>query len=125
MTFTGIIFIVLNEFLPSLYIHDREVVKLAASLLIIAALFQISDGIQAVGLGVLKGLTDVKIPMIITLVAYWIIALPAGYILGFVFELNIIGIWLGLLLGLTVAAVMFVLRFKHKIDNLGYLRGED
>ncbi|MCB0732849.1 MAG: hypothetical protein KDC88_17645, partial [Ignavibacteriae bacterium] len=96
MSFTGITFILLNEFLPSLYINDFKVVEIAASLLIIAALFQLSDGIQAVGLGVLKGLTDVKIPMAITLFAYWIIALPIGYILGFYFEMNIIGIWLGL-----------------------------
>ncbi|MCB9211206.1 MAG: MATE family efflux transporter [Ignavibacteriales bacterium] len=124
MSFTGIMFILLNEFLPSLYINDFKVVEIAASLLIIAALFQLSDGIQAVGLGVLKGLTDVKIPMAITLFAYWIIALPIGYILGFYFEMNIIGIWLGLLLGLTVAAFLFVLRFSHKLKFIDKMLGE-
>ncbi len=83
---TGLIFVTLNKFLPTLYISDSEVIDFASSLLLIAALFQLSDGVQAVGLGILKGLTDVKIPMIITLFSYWIIALPAGYILGFVFE---------------------------------------
>ncbi|MCB9259895.1 MAG: MATE family efflux transporter [Ignavibacteriales bacterium] len=124
MSFTGITFILLNEFLPSLYINDFKVVEIAASLLIIAALFQLSDGIQAVGLGILKGLTDVKIPMTITLFAYWIIALPIGYILGFYFEMNIIGIWLGLLLGLTVAAFLFVLRFRHKLKFIDKMLGE-
>jgi len=118
MTFTGLIFILFNEFLPSLYIDDQKVIKLAASLLIIAALFQISDGIQAVGLGILKGITDVKIPMVITFFAYWILALPIGYLLGFNFKLNIIGIWLGLLLGLSVAAIMFVIRFKKKLKKI-------
>jgi MATE family multidrug resistance protein len=115
---TGIIFVTLNKFLPTLYISDSEVIGFASSLLLIAALFQLSDGIQAVGLGILKGLTDVKIPMMITLFAYWIIALPAGYLLGFVLKLNIMGIWLGLFIGLTVAAFMFVVRFRKKVFSL-------
>ncbi|MCW8848595.1 MAG: MATE family efflux transporter [Melioribacteraceae bacterium] len=115
---TGIIFVTLNRFLPTLYINDSEVIGFASSLLLIAALFQLSDGIQAVGLGILKGLTDVKIPMMITLFAYWIIALPAGYFLGFVLELNIMGIWLGLFIGLTIAAFMFVVRFRKKVVSL-------
>jgi len=118
MSFTGIVLISFNEFLPSLYINDAEVIGMASSLLIVAALFQLSDGVQAVGLGVLKGLTDVKIPMFITLIAYWLIALPIGYVLGFTFEFNIIGIWLGLLIGLTVAAILFVVRFRHKLNSL-------
>lgn len=118
MSITAILFILLHEYLPTLYIDDVEVIKLASSLLIIAALFQLSDGVQAVGLGVLKGITDVKIPMLITLVAYWLIALPIGYVLGFQFEMGIIGVWVGLLIGLTLAAVMFVLRFKHKAADM-------
>jgi len=118
MFITGLVFILLNEFLPSLYISDNQVISLASILLIIAALFQLSDGVQAVGLGVLKGLTDVKIPMVITFIAYWIIGLPVGYIAGFLFNLGIIGIWLGLLLGLTVAAILFVLRFRHILNKI-------
>lgn len=117
MSITGTIFILFNEFLPSLYIDDREVIEMASSLLIVAALFQLSDGVQAVGLGVLKGVTDVKIPMLITLVAYWIIALPLGYLFGFTLKLNIQGVWFGLLIGLTVAAISFVFRFRHKVNN--------
>jgi MATE family multidrug resistance protein len=117
MSITGTIFIIFNEFLPSLYINDREVIEMASSLLIVAALFQLSDGVQAVGLGVLRGITDVKIPMLITLVAYWFIALPLGYFLGFTLKLNIQGVWFGLLIGLTVAAISFVFRFRHKVNN--------
>lgn len=117
MSATGVIFILFNNFLPSLYINDDRVVEYASSLLIIAAMFQLSDGIQAVGLGILKGLKDVKIPMIITLFSYWVIALPVGYVLGFILDFNISGIWLGLLLGLTLAAIMFVIRFYRKVNK--------
>ncbi|MDX1702467.1 MAG: MATE family efflux transporter, partial [Melioribacteraceae bacterium] len=118
MSFTGLIFMLFNKFLPSLYIDDMEVIQIASILLIIAALFQLSDGVQAVGMGVLKGLTDVKIPMVITFIAYWIVALPLSYILGFTFGLGITGVWIGLLLGLTVAAVSFVLRFNKKLNSI-------
>lgn len=118
MFITGIFFVLFHNFLPTLYIQDTEVIELASSLLIIAALFQLSDGVQAVGLGVLKGLTDVKIPLVITLIAYWLIALPLGYVLGFVFKLEIIGVWIGLLVGLTIAATLFVFRFRNRLTEL-------
>ena len=125
MSCTGLLFIIFNKFLPSLYISDLEVIEFASTLLFIAALFQLSDGVQAVGLGILKGLKDVKIPMIITLFSYWIVALPVAYVLGFVFEFNIIGIWLGLFFGLTVAAVMFVFRFYNNVNKLMLLKDEE
>ena len=85
MMVAGIIFITLNTFLPSLYIDDIKVIEIASVLLIIAAFFQIADGVQAVGIGILRGLTDVKGPTIITFVAYWIIGLPSGYLLRIYF----------------------------------------
>lgn len=114
MAFFGICFISLRNFLPLLFISDTEVLSIAASLLVVAAFFQISDGVQAVGLGVLRGITDVKIPMIISFTAYWIIALPVGYLFGFIFKMGVVGIWIGLLSGLTIAAVLFTLRFNFK-----------
>lgn len=114
----GITFIMLRTTLPTLYINDPEVISIAASLLIIAALFQVSDGVQAVGLGVLRGITDVKMPMIISLVAYWIIAFPVGYCLGFILNWGVQGIWVGLLLGLTIAAIFFSLRFHLKTKKM-------
>jgi MATE family multidrug resistance protein len=114
MFFSGLMFILLRHKLPFIYIDDPDVHIYASSLLIIAALFQISDGVQAVGIGVLRGLTDIKGPTIITFVAYWIIGLPVGYLLGFIFNMNVIGIWIGLMLGLTASAIMLSLRFNHK-----------
>src|SRR5690606_1796785 len=109
----GIALITLRNFLPTLYIADLSVIDLTASLLIIAGLFQLSDGIQVVGLGALRGMADVKVPTVITMVAYWVIGLPLGYVLAFHLGMNEHGIWYGLLVGLTCAAVMLVLRFNR------------
>lgn len=118
MFLCGIIFVFLRKVLPSLYINDSEVISIASTLLIIAAIFQVFDGTQAVGIGVLRGLMDVKGPTIITFIAYWIIALPVGYLFGFVFHLQVIGIWIGFLCGLLSSAVMLTLRFNKKSRNL-------
>jgi MATE family multidrug resistance protein len=114
MGFFGIVFIVLKGFLPKLFINDIEVILIASNLLIVAAFFQVSDGVQAVGLGILRGIKDVRIPMYISFFAYWIIGLPVGYILGFTFELGVTGIWIGLLVGLTLAAIFLSIRFHLK-----------
>lgn len=114
MMLSGIIFISLNQYLPSLYIDDIKVIEIASILLIIAAFFQIADGVQAVGIGILRGLTDVKGPTIITFTAYWLIGLPTGYILGFIFNLGVEGVWIGLSLGLFFSATFLTLRFNYK-----------
>ncbi len=113
MAFFGMIFLIFRKELPLLYIKEPQVVAIASTLIIIAALFQISDGLQAVGLGILRSLKDVKIPMIISFVAYWIIALPLSYVLAFVYNMDVIGIWIGFLSGLTVAALFFTIRFYY------------
>jgi MATE family multidrug resistance protein len=112
----AIIFILLRDFLPVLYISDFEVVRIASSLLIIAALFQIFDGAQAVSIGALRGLEDAKIPMLITFISYWCIGLPAGCLFAFVFELGVLGVWIGLMLSLISSATLLVLRF-HLISK--------
>jgi MATE family multidrug resistance protein len=114
MAIAGIIFIFFRNFLPTLYIDNNTVISISSSLLIIAALFQISDGTQAVGIGILRGLTDVKIPTAITFVAYWIVGLPTGYLFGFIFDTGVQGVWIGLLLGLTTSAILLTLRFNIK-----------
>lgn len=114
MMLAGITFILLNKFLPSLYVNDPVVIEIASILLIIAAFFQIADGVQAVGIGILRGLTDVKGPTIITFVAYWVIGLPSGYILGFIFNLGVEGVWIGLSIGLFASATFLTLRFNYK-----------
>jgi MATE family, multidrug efflux pump len=114
MAAAGLIFILFRHSLPWFYISDRVVLEMSATLLVIVAFFQISDGIQAVGLGILRGITDMKIPTLITLVAYWIIGLPAGYILAFQFNLGIYGVWYGLLISLSASAFLMMLRFHVK-----------
>lgn len=104
-------FIAGQHFFPSLYIENEQVIQMAGTLLVIAAFFQISDGIQVVGLGTLRALEDVKVPTLITLVAYWVIGIPGGYLLAFHAGLGVQGVWWGLLAGLTVAAVLLSWRF--------------
>ncbi|MCU0413499.1 MAG: MATE family efflux transporter [Ignavibacteriaceae bacterium] len=114
----GVIFILFRNFLPTLYVNDEVVISYASSLLVIAALFQISDGTQAVGIGILRGLTDVKLPTAITFIAYWIVGLPVGYLLGFTFKLGVQGVWIGLLLGLTTSAILLTLRFNSRSKHI-------
>jgi MATE family multidrug resistance protein len=108
----ALLFIFGRYFLPTLYIEDQAVIQLTASLLIIAAFFQLSDGIQVVTAGALRGLQDVKIPSLLIFVAYWIIALPLGYWLAFPLQMGANGIWIGLFLGLTLTATAMVVRFN-------------
>lgn len=109
----ALLFFVLRFFLPTLYIDDPQVISLAASLLVLAGLFQLSDGIQVVGLGVLRGLEDVKVPTLVTFFAYWGLGLPLGYFLAFELGFAEKGIWIGLLIGLTLTAGMLLYRFDQ------------
>ena len=118
MASCGVVFVFLRKFLPSLYISDPEVIAIASNLLLIAAVFQISDGTQAVGIGILRGLTDVKGPTVITFIAYWVLALPIGYFLGFTLNMQVVGVWIGLLIGLSASATMLTLRFNKKSRRL-------
>jgi MATE family multidrug resistance protein len=117
MAVTAGIFIVARFFLPTLYIDNQEVIALASTLLIMAAVFQIPDGIQVAALGALRGLQDVKTPTIITFISYWVFGIPISYIAAFYFDLRHIGVWLGLIIGLTLSAIMLTFRFKRKSDK--------
>ena len=118
MTFCALVFILGRVFLPSLYVNDETVIGMASSLLVIAGFFQLSDGVQVVGLGALRGLADVKIPTVLTFIAYWVLALPLGYILGFKLGFGIEGIWYGLLIGLSIVAVVMFWRFNRLTSKL-------
>jgi MATE family multidrug resistance protein len=109
----ALLFFLFRFLLPTLYIDDPQVISLAASLLVLAGLFQLSDGIQVVGLGVLRGLEDVKVPTIVTFLAYWGLGLPLGYLLAFKLGFAEKGIWIGLLIGLTLTAGMLLYRFNR------------
>lgn len=114
----AIAFFVLKDILPLAYIDNELVVKTAASLLLIAGLFQLSDGFQVVVLGALRGLQDVKMPTYITFFAYWIVGLPISYLLGKTYGWGSQGLWVGLLAGLTTSAVLLFLRFNYLSNKL-------
>ncbi len=118
MSLWALLFIFGKTFLPSLYIDDQEVIAFTSSLMIIAAFFQLSDGLQVVCAGALRGLQDVKIPSLLIFAAYWIIALPLGYVLAFPLHLGANGIWIGLFLGLTLTATAMVFRFRSLTQKL-------
>lgn len=119
MVLCALLFLTANNFLVSLYIRDNaEVATLAASLVILGGIFQLSDGVQVVSIGTLRGLSDVNVPTLITLFAYWIVGLPVGYVLAFWFRLDAFGVWIGLLAGLTVAAVLLTSRFFRLVRRL-------
>ncbi len=123
----ALVFIVCNQLLPKIYldvddadnlIDNTEVISIAAKLLIIAALFQISDAIQVTVLGALRGLQDVKIPTFITFVAYWVVGFPISYYLGLYTAYESSGIWIGLLAGLTTSALLLYFRFNKLTKDL-------
>ncbi|MFS4418279.1 MATE family efflux transporter [Maribacter sp. 2307ULW6-5] len=123
------LFLVGREWFPSLYLDvddvgnmadNTEVILLAGQLMLVAAFFQISDGLQVVVLGALRGLQDVKIPTLITFVAYWLIGFPISYYLGLHTPMESTGIWVGLLAGLTASAIMLYIRFNYLTKKLIY-----
>ncbi|MCK5401248.1 MAG: MATE family efflux transporter, partial [Flavobacteriaceae bacterium] len=123
----ALLFLVFHKVLPNIYLNlddvnnfkdNSEVIKIAAKLLLAAAVFQLSDSIQVMVLGALRGLQDVKIPTLITFVAYWLIGFPISYFLGKQEAFASFGIWLGLLVGLTAAAIMLYIRFNYLTKRL-------
>ena len=129
MAMTAILFTLGNHVLPWIYTSDKSVILIASQLLIIVAFFQLFDGTQVVGLGVLRGMGDVNIPTIITFVAYWIVGLPTGYLLGITYHMGVSGVWYGLVLGLFTASLLLFIRFqsvsrKHQ-QNINLIIAED
>ena len=118
----AILFLIFRFQLPKIYvdltdpenlIDTMEVVNIASQLLLIAAIFQISDSIQVVVLGALRGLQDVNIPTLITFISYWIIGFPISFFLGKEDVFGSVGIWVGLLAGLSSASILLYLRFNY------------
>ena len=123
----AIFFMIFNTALPKLYLDydnmaefadNYEVVSIAAKLLLIAAVFQISDTVQVVALGALRGMQDVKIPTLITFIAYWLIGFPISYYLSLYTDYGSAGIWFGLLAGLTASAILLYIRFNYLSKKL-------
>jgi MATE family multidrug resistance protein len=120
MSLAGLIFFLGRFELPQWYGAEPDVLEMASTLLIIAVLFQISDGVQVVGLGVLRGLSDVKAPTWITFFSYWVIALPLAAYLGLKTSFGVMGVWSALALGLTLSALLLVWRFHRKTQYLSH-----
>ena len=123
----AVLFFIFHDQLPKIYVDyddvknlmdNKEVVKIASKLLIAAAIFQISDSVQVIVLGALRGLQDVKIPTIITFVSYWLVGFPISWFLGKETAYGSFGIWLGLLAGLTTAAILLYFRFNYLTKKL-------
>ena len=123
----AVVFMLFHVELPKLFVdmkdastlaENTEVVTIAAQLLLVAAVFQISDSLQVVALGALRGLQDVKIPMYMTFISYWVVGFPTSIYLGLYTSLGASGIWIGLLAGLTTASVLLFIRFNYLTKKL-------
>ena len=121
------IFVAFHNIFPDLFVNYNniadlsntiEVVKIASTLLLIAAVFQISDGAQVVVLGALRGLQDVKIPTVLIFISYWVVGFPISYYLGLHTDFKSSGVWLGLLAGLSVASILLFVRFNYITKKL-------
>ena len=121
------IYLNFNEYLPWIYLEYHgdntpadtlEVVAIAASLLLVSGFFQITDGLQAVILGALRGIQDVNVPTVLTFISYMVVGLPVSYYLGLHTELKAMGIWIGLLTGLSCSALLLFLRFNQQTKKL-------
>lgn len=110
----GILFILLRDKLPLLFTNNKEVATISSALLVFAALFQISDATQSIGVGLLRGIKDVKMPTLFVAIAYWLIGIPVGYYLSFNLHMGASGIWLGFVTGLTASSVLLNTRFLKK-----------
>lgn len=116
-TIGAILMISLRHIIPYIFTTDEAVIEIATTLILIAGLFQYADGMQTVGAAMLRGITDVKMPMIYAFIAYIVIALPIGLFCMFVLNLGAPGIWIGFIVGLSVAAVLFHTRFRKLLKN--------
>ncbi|MBK7147641.1 MAG: MATE family efflux transporter [Bacteroidetes bacterium] len=116
----AVLFFAFRHQLPEIYTQESSVIGIASTMLVFAALFQLSDGMQAAGAGLLRGMHDVKYPAAIAFVCYWLVMIPTGYVLAFTFGLGLRGIWIGFLVGLTLAAVAMLLRFNRAVQRLPF-----
>lgn len=123
----ALLFVIFHQSLPHLYVDvndplnamdTAEVVKIASTLLLAAAVFQVTDSLQVIVLGALRGIQDVKVPTLFTFIAYWLIGFPVSYVFGKEDALGSLGIWIGLLAGLTAAAILLFFRFNYLTKKL-------
>ena len=117
MACTALLFLLAPELLAALYSRDAAVLALAAALIPLAGVFQVFDGIQAVAAGVLRGLADTRMPMVIGLLGFWAVGLPISLWLGFRTPLGAVGLWWGLVAGLAAVALLLLARVRIRLGR--------
>jgi MATE family multidrug resistance protein len=120
----GVLFLVAGKPIAELFITSPTVVSLTAQLLVVAAVFQVADGVQVVSISALRGLADVRVPALIAVLAYWFLALPIGSALAFLAHRGAVGIWIGLALGLGAAACGLLWRFHLRTGKVASVRSD-
>ncbi|MFP5041985.1 MATE family efflux transporter [Parasediminibacterium sp. JCM 36343] len=114
----ALLMVAFGSYLPYAFTKDAEVVRVASILLVYAAIFQISDATQAIGVGLCRGVKDVVMPTIYVAIAYWGIGIPVGYLLAFHYQMGVSGIWIGFVTGLTFSAVLLNFRFFKNLHKI-------
>ena len=114
---TAILLVLFRDWVPSLYTDDVPVQQLAAQMLIFAAIFQLSDGLQVALFGALRGLHDTKMPMLINLFSYWVVAFGLGYYLAHHTAVGAFGLWIGLVVGLSISALLLFFRLRFVLKQ--------
>lgn len=124
MSMSALAFAFAPRLLAGLYTGDAAVLGIAVSLLHVGAVFQLFDGAQTIGIGALRGAADTRVPMFVTIVAYWILGLPLGWALAFRGGAGPAGLWWGLTAGLTTVAIVLGCRFYVRVrsERLAVLR---
>jgi MATE family multidrug resistance protein len=117
MTLTAAAFISFPGLFAGIYTENAEVLLLATTLLPIAGVFQVFDGIQVVSVGLLRGLGDTRIPMIVSMLGFWFVGMPVSLGLAFGLGLGAVGLWWGLVVGLGMVSLFLVLRIKHREER--------
>jgi len=118
MTFAAILFVTIPSWIARIFSPDPRVIHIGATLLLVAAVFELFDGLQTVATGSLRGLGDTRTPMVTNLLSYWAIGLPVGYVLCFRFGWGVVGLWIGLCLGLILIGSILLFTWNHRSKKL-------
>jgi MATE family multidrug resistance protein len=117
MSATALLFVTMPRALIGLFSPGPDVLALGASLLLVAAVFQLFDGLQAVATGVLRGLGETRTAMLVNLVGHWLLGLPVGYVLCFTLGMGVLGLWIGLSTGLIVCGIILTWVWSRRIAH--------
>jgi multidrug resistance protein, MATE family len=117
MVITSLLLLIFRDKLLHIFTHEKDVINTSISVFMVFVVFQLLNGIQATTLGILRGIQDVSFPAVFTLFAYWMIAIPVGYLMVFRYHFDLKGVWIGMLCGLAISVGILCLRFFYNIKN--------